>query len=572
MAKPSDTEADWREQRDRIIGLGERSVHKNYYPLLRRNLTDLRKLLQAVEQATIGILICNRASTIEYVNPAFCAMTGDRPEDVIGHTPRQSLPEATPLNLWDGIERAVEAGEPWRGELLLRRKATGEDFWSQVSLTPVRDDAGAITHFVGMFSDITDRWKAAEQLRQAKEQLELRVEERTRELQAINSQLGVAKHQAEQANLSKTRFLAAASHDLLQPLNAARLFGSLLASRRLAPANRELVRNSLTALDTIDEILTALLDISKLDAGALPVTMADFAVADLFAGLAEQCGLLAERKGLRLTFAASSLWVRSDPRLLARILHNYVANAIRYTPTGGRALVGCRRRAGRVLLGVWDTGPGVPEDKLDEIFEEFRRLDGGTEQREKGIGLGLAIVQRMASLLDHPIVVRSTVGAGSLFGVELPRAAARPAAVGVRPAAPQSRTALSPLRGAEVVLIDDDSASLAGMQGLIGQWGCRTVAGVSGAAVLSQLAGRRQAPDLIVADYHLQQGHVGLSAITDLRTAFQADIPAVVVSADYREETRLLVQRAGCHFLAKPIQPAKLGSLMAQLLRRRTAE
>ncbi len=690
MAKPFDAETIWRAQRDRIIGLGERSVHKNYYPLLRRNLTDLKKLLQAVEQATIGILICNRDVAIEYVNPALCGITGFRAEELIGRTPRACWSGAAAEQPWDDLERAVAQGAPWQGEMLFRRKS-GDDFWNSVSVTPVRDDTGAITHaiainediserkqaemqihlaaqvfaasgegivianaqrkivdvnaafeamtgyrrdelvgrpiselrsdshdplfyenvwadvtatgqwkgevwrrrknrevflaqmaingirseagtvthYVGTFSDITDRWKAAEQLREAKEDLERRVEERTRELKAINRQLAAAKSNAEQANLSKTRFLAAASHDLLQPLNAARIFGSLLAARRLAPANRDLLRNTLTALDTVDEILTALLDISKLDAGGLPVSVTDFAVANLFLGLGEQCRLLAGRKGLDLTFVPSSLWVRSDPRLLGRILHNHIANAIRYTPEGGRVLVGCRRRGGQLLLGVWDTGQGVPKDKLEEIFEEFHRLDGEVERREKGMGLGLAIVRRIARLLGHRSVVRSTLGKGSLFGVEVPLVAGRrpdPEAVAVRA---QPRTALSILRGAQIVIIDDDASILAGMRKLIEHWGCRAVAGASGASVFVQLPADGPAPHLIVADYHLQPGEMGLSVIAGLRERFHADIPAIVVTADHSERTQLMVRRAGCHFLAKPIRPPKLGSLMAQMLRDR---
>lgn len=565
MAKPSDTDAEWREQRNRIIGLGERSVRKNYYPLLRRNLTDLRVLLQAAQQTVSGILVCNRAAVIQYVNPAFCTMMEVRSEFLVGRTLNWALADSGAAEVWQQIEQAVAAGEPWQGEIALRRKS-GEEWWNQMAMSPVRDDAGTITHYVGMFSDVTDRWQAAERMRQANEELERRVAERTRELRAINRQLADAKRQADQANQSKTRFLAAASHDLLQPLNAARLFGTLLAARRLAPANRELLHNTLVALDTTDEILTALLDISKLDAGALPVAIADFPVAELFAGLAEQSRLLADRKGLRLHVVPSTLWVRSDRRLLSRILYNYVANAIRYTPSGGRVLVGCRRHGGSVLLGVWDTGPGVPEDKREEIFEEFRRLHDGGEQGERGVGLGLAIVRRMADLLDHPLVLQSTVGRGSLFGIELPPVASPPA-IDRRSPVSLPKTGPAYLRGATVVALDDDPSGLAGMTALLTHWGCRTVAGADGAAVLEQMRGRLSPPDFIIADYHLQNGALGLAAIGALRDLFGAAIPAVVVTADHGAETAQAILSAGCHFLAKPLRPAKLGSLMAQLLR-----
>lgn len=692
MAKPSESDDDWQAQRDRIIGLSERSVHKNYYPALRRNLTELKKLLEAVEQATNGIFICNRQAVIEYVNPALCAMTGYGADELIGRTLRLFWPDTTLGDLWDDITRTLAAGLPWQGELLYRRK-DGEDYWNHVSLTPVRDDAGrithtiainedisarkraeaqiqlaaqvfsassegiligdadkmivdtnrafeemtgyrrdeligvsiavlrsdwhdppfydgiwttvaatgtwkgeawrkrkngdpflalitintirdvtgALTHYIGMFSDVTDRWRDAEELREAKADLERRVEERTGQLQASNRQLAAAKSLADQANLSKTHFLAAASHDLLQPLNAARIFGSILATRRLAAANKDLVRKSLGALDTVDEILTALLDISKFDAGALTASPADIAVADLFSGLTEQCRALADRKGLTLTFIPSTLAVRSDPALLARILRNFVGNAIRYTPAGGRVVVGCRRGAGTVLIGVWDTGQGVPEDKQEEIFEEFRRLDGGTEKREKGMGLGLAIVRRIARLLDHPLVVRSTVGVGSLFGVQVPRAlSASHPAIAVLPAtAVPPRTALSALHGARVVIIEDDPSILAGMRELVQHWGCQAVTGATTGAAMLTLHLSPAAPDLIVADYHLEADELGVSAIADLRRHFHADIPAVVVTADSSEGTQRRIRDAGCHFLAKPIRPAKLGSLMAHLLRHR---
>ncbi len=689
MAKPSDDDAEWLARRDSIIGLGERSVHKNYYPALRRNLSELKKLLEAVEQTTNGILICNHTGIIEYANPAMCAITGYQAGELIGRTPRLFWSDATPPSLYGDVFRTLAAGNPWQGELRHRRKS-GTDFWNRVSITPVRDDAGAITHtiavnedisarkqaeaqillaarvfsassegiviadaaqlivdanaafeamtgyghdelvgrhiavlrsdrheqgfydgvwaavaatgewkgevwrkrktgevflaqialnlirdetgtithYMGMFSDTTERWRDAEKLREAKAELERRVEERTGELQATNHQLRAAKSLADQANLSKTRFLAAASHDLLQPLNAARIFGSILATRRLAAANKGLVRKSLAALDTVDEILKALLDISRFDAGAMPASPADVAVADLLSGLAEQCRVLAERKGLTLTFVPTSLAVHSDPALLARILRNFVGNAIRYTPEGGRVVVGCRRRPGSVLVGVWDNGPGVPADKMEEIFEEFRRLDHGGDKRDKGMGLGLAIVRRIARLLDHPLVVRSRVGAGSLFGVEVPRARAAPPAA-APPAAAPPRTALSVLRGARVAIVEDDADVQAAMCDLVRQWGCIPVAAASAAAILARLADATTPPDLMVADYHLESGELGLSAVAGLRRRFAAAIPAVVVTADASDATQRHVRDADCHFLAKPIRPARLGSLMAHLLRHR---
>ena len=260
--------------------------------------------------------------------------------------------------------------------------------------------------------------------------LENKVRERTlallnalEDLEAAKAAEEAARVDAEQANRSKTRFLAAIGHDLLQPLNAARVFASALAERRLSPDNRHMAHSVLLALDSVDEMLAALLDISKLDAGVQPVEIADFRLSDLFSHLAEETRILAGRKSLDLRILPSSKPVRSDPHLLGRIVRNYLGNAVRYTAPGGRVLVGCRRHEAGLLIGVWDTGIGIAPDKLDEIFEEFHRLDAGTDTGAgKGMGLGLAIVKRIARMLDHPMIVESKPGRGSLFGVVVPLA------------------------------------------------------------------------------------------------------------------------------------------------------
>jgi signal transduction histidine kinase/CheY-like chemotaxis protein len=398
--------------------------------------------------------------------------------------------------------------------------------------------------------------------------LESKVRERTTALEEALRELEVAKGKADQGNLSKTRFLAAASHDLLQPLSAARIFASTLAERRLAPGNRDLACRVLAALDSVEEILTALLDISKLDAGAEPVSIADFHLATVFGVLAEEFGILALRKGVSLRFIACSLAVRSDRRLLARVLRNYVSNAIRYTAPGGRVLVGCRRRRGALLIGVWDTGRGVPADKLEEIFEEFRRLDVDGKESERGVGLGLAIVRRIARGLEHPLEVRSRPGRGSLFGIVVPLAAAAPPPPSARPQIPEP-VAVSGLRGARIVVVDNDEAVLAGLLALLGNWGCETIGAVSGAAAQTAIAARPWRPDLIVADYYLSRQEVGLDVVAAIRRQFDARVPAVVITADYSAQLEARVRQAGCYLLNKPVHKGKLRSLLAHLLRDR---
>lgn len=385
-------------------------------------------------------------------------------------------------------------------------------------------------------------------------------------LDQANTRLAAAKAEAEQANLSKSRFLAAASHDLLQPLNAARIFASALGERRLAPANRALVQSTLTALDSVDDILTALLDISKLDAGVLPSIIQDFSLSDMFGNLAEEYRMVAARRNRELRFVSCSLAVRSDPRLLARILRNYISNAIRYTGPGGKIVVGCRRRGASVVIGVWDNGEGVPSDKLDVIFEEFRRLDDPSGGREHGMGLGLAIVRRMAKVLDHPVVVQSQLGRGSLFGVEVP--VIGQASMALRPRDEQPG-AVSGLDGALAAIVDDDPEIVSAMHSLLRNWGCETTGALAGEGLMAALAERGRSPDIVLADYRLAHGEIGLNAIARIRDRFGAGIPAIVITADYSADLQERVREAGCHILNKPVRRGKLRSLMAHLLRHR---
>jgi len=423
---------------------------------------------------------------------------------------------------------------------------------------------GEVQGFFALIQDITERKLAADALRDAMEGLERRVEERTRELRGANDALNQAKGEAEQANLSKTKFLAAASHDLLQPLNAARVFASALGERRLAPRNRSLAENTLAALDSVDEILNALLDISKLDAGVFHAEVVDFSIAALMGAMKSEHEIQARNAGLTFRVHPCDIVVRSDHRLLGRILRNFIANAIRYTDKGG-ILVGCRRQGEHLLLGVWDSGIGIPADKQTEIFEEFRRLDHGG--REKGVGLGLAIVQRIARKLDLEVVLTSRPGRGSLFGVKVPLG--DPAAAAERQSLP-SRQPANSLVGTLVLTIDNDRSILAGMTALLEGWSCRTLPAASEEDAVLLLTQQNLRPDMIIADYHLDRGKTGLAAIAHVQSlwaeAGTPPIPALVVTADHTPEVLGDVKAAGYHLLNKPIKPARLRSLMAHLL------
>ena len=430
--------------------------------------------------------------------------------------------------------------------------------------------------FVTTYTDITDRQIAAVQLREAKASLERRVAERTAELTALNVKLRqeiyeraeieealrLAKGEAEKANMSKTRFLAAASHDLLQPLNAARLFVSALSERPLREKEREFTSHIDRALGSVESLLGTLLDISKLDAGAVSAEKADFVVGDLISALADEYAPIAKEASLDLVVVPSSRVVRSDPALLSRVLRNFLSNAIRYTPSG-RVLLGCRRRGRRVRIEVWDTGQGIPDWCTEEIFEEFRQLNHRDRPHSKSFGLGLAIVKRISRVLGHPIGVRSKLGKGSVFFVDVP-IGALPRALpksGACHAVPKDT-----LSSAIAVMIDDQESILDGMRELFVGWGCTAITAVDGRTAVLELARRERRPDIVIADYHLEDGFTGVGAVDEVRAVFGSTIPGLIITADRSPEVLDVVRRRGLHLLKKPVKPAKLRALVSHLL------
>lgn len=420
-------------------------------------------------------------------------------------------------------------------------------------------------HVVATLTDVTERVQAVAALAEAKESLELRVAERTRALTLLNDQLRKATLAAEDANLGKTRFLAAASHDLLQPLNAARLFLSSLAERQHPSDNAALIDRVETSLKSVEDLLEELLDISKLDAGGVVPQIQDFALNELLDGLATQFAALADEGGVTLQFVPSHRVVRSDRRLLRRILQNFLSNAIRYTPAGGRVLLGCRVAGDGLRLEVWDTGPGIPDDMHEAVFREFQRL-AGPAGSAPGLGLGLAIVDRVARMLDHKITLRSQPGRGSVFAVTVPVGDALPASPTVTEMSVPRNYELD---GAVVLCIDDRPDILDGMKALLGGWKCDVRVAASGAEWQDALNG--DTPDLIVADYHLDDDTGGLQLIAEVCGSVGRVIPAIVVSADQTEALREEAMRRGHAFLAKPVKPAALRALMTRLLVQRAA-
>ena len=404
--------------------------------------------------------------------------------------------------------------------------------------------------FVAVYTDVTERHRAAAALREANETLERRIEERTHALSE-------AKAEAERANRGKTRFLAAASHDLLQPLHAARLFLSALAERNGDSAIRQID----TSLRSVEHILGDLLDVSKIDSGVVKPNPLPMRIEELLKPLGEEFTVLASRHGLGLRVVDCSAIVHSDPTLLRRILQNYLANAVRYTRTG-RILLGCRRRGNFLSIEVWDTGPGIPEHKVPEIFMEFRQLDNDADDRGKGLGLGLAIVERLAVILGHTVQVRSRVGRGSAFSVLVPLTD-EPVAARAVVARPRGRD----LSGVLVLCLENEPAIARATEDLLSSWSCRVVTAVAPDLALAKLEGRM--PDVILTDYHLDRSLTGVEALRTLRASLGSDIPAAVVTADRDAAVREDIEAAGCRLLYKPVRPGALRALLGQLLAER---
>lgn len=405
--------------------------------------------------------------------------------------------------------------------------------------------------FVTSFTDITVHRRAEQALKEANINLEQRVEKSSQELDDLTSQL-------IEANTSKTRFLAAAGHDLMQPLNAAKLFASTLAQKGLNEEQHNLLTHLEGSLQSAEDVLSVLVEIAKLDAGAMEPSEHAIQLSTVLKPLRDEFTALAADKGLKLTVRLCDEWVLSDAHWLRRIIQNFLSNAVRYTNDGG-VLVGYRRRGNQLVIEVWDTGDGIPDSKLKDIFGEFHRLNH-QHQDTKGLGLGLAIVDRMAKRMGHQINVKSRVGQGTCFSVTIPITQADPTR---RDNHDRKVRAESSFENINTFCIDNDPEVLTGMNALLGSWHCN----VYGCSNLKEAESIPFKPVIMLADYQLDDGETGLEAMNAMRTRFSdPEIPGILISADPRPEVAAEAKALGFYFLRKPIKPAALRALIRRLV------
>ncbi|MDB6179255.1 hybrid sensor histidine kinase/response regulator [Paracoccus sp. Z330] len=399
---------------------------------------------------------------------------------------------------------------------------------------------------------------------QAAVALEQEVLTRTRQLeQALadlsqrNRELAVARAAAEEANRSKTRFLRAASHDLLQPLSAARLFLAALSDTAMNEQQQELTERLSGAFESVEQLMHAVLDISRLDSQRIEFNRQPVPLSELFRKLATEYAPLAEAKGLKLSFVATDAIVESDPVFLRRIAQNLISNAIKYTNRGG-VVIGVRRQKKTIWLCVYDTGAGIAAVDRNRIFEEFQRL--GHDAATPGMGLGLSIVRRACNKLGHPISLDSEAMRGTVFKVGLP-----PGDTADTPSPPQTETPTRTLRGRVALIVENDHAMRRGYE-LTLQDQLGMVARLCGSTAEAVATMGDEPPEVIIADYHLENGDTGVAAIEALRSRLNLPVPAIMITAHRDPEIARTCAAMGVHLMEKPLRPSELGEALGRVL------
>jgi signal transduction histidine kinase len=490
--------------------------------------------------------------TLDYGNARLAAYVAKPPADSAGKSgiaqdwninwKEVVHPEDTQatLNAW---LKALGCNTPFECKLRMRR-ADGMYRWHLARGVPMLDETGQVVKWFGTTTDIHDQILYQETLQAARDDAER------------------AKREAEQADLAKSRFLAAASHDLRQPMQSLFLFADGLEQHINDPEGGEKLLHLRRGLDALKQLLDALLDISRLDAESVTPTVEDFALSGMFGQIEAAYGRVASAKGLAFSIHHQDLAVRTDRTLLGRIVCNLIENAIQYTATGA-VRVECRQAGDRVRIDVQDTGIGIPPEQMDDIWREFHQVGNPERDRNKGMGLGLAIVQRLARLLGCRVEVLSALGRGSIFSIEVPAGTA----VAVPEPMPEAEPVLSPAGGRYAVLVDDDAIVLMGLQSILRDWGYDVLAAGSTDQALERLraTGHRK-PDIIVADYRLRGGRVGTEAIVRIRELFESNIPGVILTGETGPECAVDAAAHGFSIAHKPITSRQLSVAVEKLL------
>ena len=563
-----------------LLGLGSQSVRKNYYPALQERIEELERERNRYkwlfENALHGIFQANLRGGFLACNPAMAR--------ICGYESAEALTQRV-IRLREQLFCSASEFDAIRQELLNEgRLSARETRFQRADRKPVhvavtllrRPDLGpeVVEAFV---ADITERVLARQKLEQLNATLERRVEERTEALQNANvglryqieerekveRELVVAMEVAREANRGKDKYLAAASHDLLQPLNAARLMVSALQESSLPEQETRMVHQVHRALEGAEDLLADLLDISKLDQQAMKPDLVYTDAAALARSLAEEFEAVAANKGLAFRVRTIPVVVKTDQRMLTRILRNLLSNALRYTRKGG-VVMALRARGDQLRIEVWDTGVGIAEDKLRDIFTEFHQLLPHDTGGRQGVGLGLAIVERMVRILGYDIGVSSRPGRGSRFVLTLPLEPAQ--ALREMPRAGVPRGFSGGFDGLSILVIDNEPAVLESMQLLLERWGCEVITVGSEAQALEMLEHTGRIPAIILADYHLDNERTGYDAVHGVRRYLGRDIPAAIITADRSDDTRRLLRAQCLPVLNKPVKPNRLRALVASLL------
>ncbi len=443
--------------------------------------------------------------------------------------------------------------------------------YNLVTYIPNTDPDGKVNGIYTISQNISNRRKAELALKEINVTLEQRVEMRTDELHTTVKALEVAKAEAEKANKSKSMFLAAASHDLLQPFNAARLFSEMLKSetKSMTASQAELVEKTDQSLGVAENIIRSLVDISKLDSGTIHPSVQTFNLYKVLESLEKKFSEFTEKKQLKFKVLKKNIEVESDPELLYRILQNFVSNSIRYTQTGG-VLITTQNRSDYLRVSVWDTGIGIKEKDQKEIFNEFKQLsDPANISKESGLGLGLSISERIAAILNHPIELRSQHGTGTAFHLLIKRARRSESALStssiqtarIDTAKSDTANTDTPITGAKVLCVDNEVLITDAMSLLLKRWGC-DVETAQDEDQIDAILKSEFIPDILIVDYQLDRGKTGLEFIKKLRDKTGIEIPAIIVTADHSIEVENRIKVVGMKLLHKPVKPAALRATM----------